>query len=173
MVKTWMAFACSCAFLVHVALNSNTTKPNYHTAWVTESTIALVEHFEGKRHRAYRDSEGNWTIGVGHLIKRKDHHLLRVELTEEEVMGILHRDLQTCSETLQSVLNVGLKRPQIDALHSLCHNIGPDNFARSDVVKYMNRGEMEKAGNAFMNWSKPDVLKKRRQAEKALFLTGL
>ena len=172
MVKTWIAFACACVFLAHAAWKTS-IKPEPVEPWVTGSTIELIEYFEGKRHKAYRDSEGNWTIGVGHLIKRKDHHLLRVELSEEEVMGILHRDLQTCSETLQSVLNVGLKRPQIDALHSLCHNIGPDNFARSDVVKYMNRGEMEKAGNAFMNWSKPEVLKKRRQAEKALFLTGL
>ena len=171
MVKTWIAFACACVFLAHAAWKTS-IKPQPIEPWVTGSTIELIEYFEGKRHKAYRDSEGNWTIGVGHLIKRKDHHLLRVELSEEEVMGILHRDLELCSKALESVFTMGLKRPQIDALHSLCHNIGPDNFLRSDVVKYLKAGDMNRAADAFMNWSNPEVLKKRRSTERALFLAG-
>jgi GH24 family phage-related lysozyme (muramidase) len=42
---------------------------------------------------------------------------------------------------------------------------------RSDVVRYVNQGDNEKAAAAFMQWTKPG-LKKRRQAEKALFLAG-
>jgi GH24 family phage-related lysozyme (muramidase) len=55
---------------------------------------------------------------------------------------------------------------------SLCHNIGPDNMARSEVVKHFNEGNVHKAGEAFLNWSNPPVLKKRRQIEKSLFLAG-
>jgi GH24 family phage-related lysozyme (muramidase) len=43
---------------------------------------------------------------------------------------------------------------------------------RSDVVKYLNAGDPEKAAQAFMNWSNPPELRKRRKAEKALFLAG-
>jgi lysozyme len=173
MVKTVIVLAC--LFVLIIATNTEGPLKDIHSKppWVTSSTIELIEHFEGKRHKAYRDSEGNWTIGVGHLIKQQTRHLLHRELSEDEVMGILHQDLKVCSEALERSLNVGLKRTQIDALHSLCHNIGPDNFSRSDVVKYLNKGEVEKAGNAFMNWTTPPVLKKRRQAERDLFLTEI
>jgi GH24 family phage-related lysozyme (muramidase) len=57
-------------------------------------------------------------------------------------------------------------------MHSLCHNIGPDNMRRSDVVKHLNAGHPDKAAKAFMNWSNPPELRKRREAEKALFLAG-
>jgi lysozyme len=172
MVKTLAVFVFACILPIHSAWGPELTGPQ-QVGWVTESTVLLIKHFEGKRHKAYQDSQGNWTIGVGHLIKRKDHHLLHTELTEQEVMGILHRDLKVCSQALQNVLQVDLKRSQIDALYSLCHNIGPDNFKKSEVVKHLNKGETEKAANAFMNWSRPEVLKNRRQAEKALFLKDI
>jgi GH24 family phage-related lysozyme (muramidase) len=44
-------------------------------------------------------------------------------------------------------------------------------MVRSDVVKYLNQGDYQKAADAFMNWTNPG-LKKRRQAERALFLTS-
>lgn len=140
--------------------------------WVADSTVELIEHFEGKRYRAYQDYGGNWTTGIGHLIRQKDAHLLHRELSEAEVVGILHRDLEKCSTALESALNSIPKRHQIDALMSLCHNIGPDNMARSEVVKHFNDGNVHKAGDAFLNWSTPPVLKKRRQIERSLFLAG-
>jgi GH24 family phage-related lysozyme (muramidase) len=42
-------------------------------------------------------------------------------------------------------------------------------MVRSDVVKHLNQGDNQKAADAFMNWTTPG-LKKRRQAERALFL---
>jgi lysozyme len=139
--------------------------------WVAESTIELVIGFEGMRTKAYQDHVGNWTIGVGHLIHSKNRHMLHRELSEDEVMVLLHTDLKKCSEALESALMVKVNRTQADALHSLCHNIGPDRMIRSDVVRYVNQGDNEKAAAAFMQWTKPG-LKKRRQAEKALFLAG-
>jgi lysozyme len=139
--------------------------------WVAESTIELVTHFEGKRHKAYQDIGGKWTIGVGHLIRPQDRHLLHTELSEEQVMGILHLDLKKCSEALESSLKVPVNRPQSDALHSLCHNIGPDRMVRSEVVQHLNNGDVQRAADAFMNWTRPG-LTKRRQAEKQIFLAA-
>lgn len=173
MVKTWVAPLCAWIFVCSVVFNAvqhnETTKP---FSWVDYSTVALIEHFEGKRHKAYQDSEGNWTIGVGHLIKRQTRDLLYRELSEDEVMAILHRDLEKCTTALESSLNTGINRPQINALLSLCHNIGPDNFIKSEVMKYLNEGNVHKAADSFMNWSNPPVLKKRRQIERTLFLAG-
>jgi len=138
--------------------------------WVAESTIELVTKFEGFRTKAYQDSNGKWTIGVGHLIRSQERYMLHRELSEAEVIDLLHQDLKTCSVALESALKVTITRAQSDAMHSLCHNIGPDRMARSEVVKHLNDGDTVKAADAFMNWTKPG-LKKRRQAERALFLT--
>lgn len=140
--------------------------------WVAESTIEVVTGFEGFRTKAYQDHKGNWTIGVGHLIRQQDRYMLHRELSEDEVRGLLHADLKKCSDALESAIKVMVNRTQADALHSLCHNIGPDRMVRSDVVKYLNEGDQIKAANAFMQWTNPG-LKKRRQAERALFLSNI
>ena len=49
---------------------------------------------EGKRKKAYEDTLGNWTIGIGHLIKIPDEeYLLDKELTELEIDQIFITDL--------------------------------------------------------------------------------
>lgn len=140
--------------------------------WVAQSTIDLVTHFEGKRHVAYHDSQGNLTIGVGHLITRKEAEMAHQRLSEDQVVALLHSDLKKCSDALELAVKVTITRTQSDALHSLCHNIGPDRMVKSDVIRYLNEGDKQKAANAFMNWTKPG-LKKRRQAERALFLAEI
>jgi lysozyme len=140
--------------------------------WVAASTIDLITGFEGFRTKAYQDVNGKWTIGVGHLIRPQDRHMLHRELSDAEVIDLLHQDLKKCSDALESAIKVMVNRAQADALHSLCHNIGPDRMMRSDVVKYLNEGDQVKAANAFMNWTNPG-LKKRRQAERDLFLTDM
>jgi lysozyme len=170
--------SCACAFAV--VLGSITIDPvanwlvQYEKKfeWVAESTIEVVTGFEGFRTTAYQDHKGNWTIGVGHLIRAQDHHMLHRELSEAEVRGLLDSDLKKCSEALKTALTVPVNRTQADALHSLCHNIGTDRMIRSDVIKHLNDGQVHKAADAFMQWTKPG-LKKRRQAERALFLADI
>jgi lysozyme len=61
----------------------------------------------------------------------------------------------------------------MDALYSLCFNIGADHFKQSEVVSHLNQNNYSGAANAFMNWVTPAVLEPRRQKEKKLFLTPI
>ncbi len=91
-------------------------------------TRALLELHEGRRHRAYLDTLGNSTIGIGHLIRPDERHLLTATLTDAEVEELFqsdflaaHSDLtrsfpwfSTMSDVRQAVLidmrfNLGLK----------------------------------------------------------------
>ena len=36
---------------------------------IAKSTLDFITKEEGARNKAYKDSKGLWTIGVGHLIK--------------------------------------------------------------------------------------------------------
>jgi lysozyme len=89
------------------------------------------------------------------------------------VEDLFKSDLKWCDEAVNESIRAPLNQHQYDALYSLCFNIGADNFKKSEVVRHINNLDYMAAGNAFLNWSKPEVLKPRRQKERELFLTSI
>ena len=140
---------------------------------ITKSTLSYITEEEGKRNKAYKDSKGLWTIGVGHLIKPDEQHLITATLTDQEVEDLLKSDLKWCSEAVESSVKVPLTQKQFDALYSLCFNIGEGAFRKSTVVKRLNAGDYKGAADAIEMWNKPAVLINRRKREKALFLADI
>ena len=137
---------------------------------IAESTLDYIIEEEGKRNKAYKDVKGLWTIGVGHLIRPGEQHLIEATLTDEEVKELLRSDLKWCSEAVEGAVKVPLNQNQFDALYSLCFNIGGTAFKNSTVVRKLNEGDYTGAAEAILMWNKPAVLQKRRQREKELFL---
>ena len=137
---------------------------------IAKSTLAFITKEEGSKNKAYKDSKGLWTIGVGHLIKADEPHLKDATLTDEQVEELLKSDLKWCSEAVESAVRVPLQQNQYDALYSLCFNIGEGAFRKSTVVKRLNAEDYQGAAEAILMWNKPAVLQKRREREKALFL---
>jgi lysozyme len=140
---------------------------------IAESTLSFITHEEGFRNKAYKDSKGLLTIGVGHLIKASEPHLVGATLSDEEVKELLKSDLKWCSEAVETSVKVPLTQKQYDALYSLCFNIGETNFKKSTVVKRLNANDYKGAADAIEMWNKPAVLIPRRKREKALFLADL
>ena len=137
---------------------------------IAKSTLDFITKEEGARNKAYKDSKGLWTIGVGHLIKADEQNLITATLTDEQVEDLLRSDLKWCSEAVETSIRVPLEQHQFDALYSLCFNIGGTNFAKSTVVKKINENDLKGAADAILMWNKPDVLINRRKRERALFL---
>ena len=140
---------------------------------IAKSTLDFITKEEGSRNKAYKDSKGLWTIGVGHLIKTDEQHLINTTLTDDQVEDLLRSDLKWCSEAVESSVRVPLKQAQFDALYSLCFNIGETNFKKSTVVKKINENDLKGAADAILMWNKPAVLQKRRERERTLFLSGI
>jgi lysozyme len=140
---------------------------------IAQSTLDFIAKEEGSRNKAYHDSKGLLTIGVGHLIKANEQHLVNAVLTDEQIKDLLKRDLKWCSEAVENSVRVPLKQPAFDALYSFCFNIGETNFKRSTVVKRINAGDLKGAADAMLMWDKPPELIKRRNRERALFLSGI
>ena len=140
---------------------------------IAESTLSYITEEEGFRNKAYKDSKGLPTIGVGHLIKASEPHLLNATLSDEQVKELLRSDLRWCSEAVESSVKVPLTQKQYDALYSLCFNIGETNFKKSTVVKRINQNDLKGAADAILMWNKPAVLEKRRKREKAMFLADI
>jgi lysozyme len=137
---------------------------------IAESTLDFITKEEGLRNKAYKDSKGLWTIGVGHLIKSDEQHLINATLSDQEVKDLLKSDLKWCSEAVESSVKVPLNQAQFDALYSLCFNIGETNFKKSTVVRKLNENDIKGAADAILMWNKPAVLENRRKRERALFL---
>jgi lysozyme len=140
---------------------------------IAESTLAFITKEEGFRNKAYKDSKGLLTIGVGHLIKESEPHLVSATLTDEQVKELLRSDLKWCSEAVETSVKVPLTQKQFDALYSLCFNIGEGAFKKSTVVRRLNENDYKGAADAIEMWNKPAVLIPRRKREKALFLADL
>lgn len=140
---------------------------------ITKSTLDFITKEEGFRNRAYKDSKGLPTIGVGHLIKADEAHLLAATLTDDQVEDLLRSDLRWCSEAVESSVKVPLQQAQFDALYSLCFNIGATAFKNSTVVKRINANDLQGAADAILMWNKPAVLVNRRKRERDLFLGAI
>ena len=140
---------------------------------IAESTLSFITKEEGFRNTAYKDSKGLLTIGVGHLIKASEPHLVSATLSDQEVKELLKSDLKWCSEAVETSVKVPLTQKQFDALYSLCFNIGETNFKKSTVVKRINANDLKGAADAIEMWNKPPVLIPRRKREKALFLADI
>lgn len=140
---------------------------------IAKSTLSFITKEEGVRYRAYQDSKGLWTIGVGHLIKSSEPHLMTATLTQADVDKLLESDLRWCDDAVASSVRVPLAQPQYDALYSLCFNIGETQFKKSTVVKKLNANDYQGAADAILLWNKPAVLEKRRKRERDLFLSAI
>jgi lysozyme len=137
---------------------------------IAKSTLEFVTKEEGFRSKAYADSKGLMTIGVGHLIKPEESNLKDITLTTEQVEDLLRNDLKWCDEAVNQSIKVPLTQNQYDALYSLCFNIGATHFKESTVVRKINQGDLNGAADAFLMWNKPPELEGRRKRERALFL---
>jgi lysozyme len=160
--------------------------------------IELMHLFEGCRLKPYLCPAHIWTIGYGHVlyqdqialpmtpkegytgIIRKDYPLRSADnrtWSKEEVNELFEKDLSVFERGVLR-LSPGLigRQGAFDACVSFAFNAGLGNFQRSAMRMAINRGDFEKAADAFMSWTKAagkvlPGLVRRRQAERALFLS--
>lgn len=140
--------------------------------------LSLIKLYEGLRLKAYKDPVGILTIGYGHTSAAGTPEVkLGMVITREEAEAMLRRDLVTYEKAVADAVKVDLTSNQNSACVSLCYNIGPGNFKKSSVLRFINQGRFDDAADAFLLWNRAggkilSGLVKRRAAEAALFLKG-
>jgi lysozyme len=135
--------------------------------------IAILANREGVRTKAYKDTRGIWTIGVGHTSASGPPTVYPWStITVAAALALFKSELAT---EYEAAIDRDLKRPvnqqQYDALGSFIYNIGTVGFAGSSVVRDINNGDFAAAADAFLLWEKPPELKSRREAERAQFIS--
>lgn len=155
---------------------------------VSPELIEMLRHHEGVRHRPYRCSALLWTVGVGHVIDPKhlgvkfaDRRSLPIpegwdrELTDEEVNGLLAKDLERFEAGVLRLCPVGLNQHRFDALVSFAFNLGLGNLQASTLRRKHLRGDYIGASQEFRRWIRAggrvlNGLIKRRSQEASLYL---
>ena len=156
---------------------------------VSQKCVEMIKHHEGVRTKPYQCPALLWTVGVGHVIV-PEHGRLKLEERKNlpipdgwnrvvpmgEVDDILKKDLARFESGVSRLCPVSLTQGQFDALVSFSFNVGLGNLQRSTIRMKVNRGDMDGAAEAFLDWTKAGgkVLKglvSRRNDERALFLS--
>jgi lysozyme len=120
---------------------------------------------EGKRNKAYRDTKGIWTIGVGHTGPEVTQGLV---WSDEQVMKTFKEDVKWAEAAVNSCTHP-LKQHQFDALVSFVFNIGAGAWHKSTMKKLLQLGNVEAATQQFDRWRFPPEILGRRMQEKAQF----
>lgn len=142
-----------------------------------EGLVALIRH-EGVVPAPYLDAAGVWTFGIGHTAAAgapDPEAMPRGMPVEEdaaiaEAFRVFRADLRGYERDVRRALKVPVKPHQFDALVSFHYNTG--GIARASLTRALNAGDVEDAADLFMNWTRPEVLIPRREAERDLFLHG-
>lgn len=121
---------------------------------------------EGKRNKAYKDTKGIWTIGVGHTGPEVVEGLV---WTDGQVSAALKDDLDGVEQALNVYVLTPLTQNQFDALASFIFNVGVNAFRRSTMLKYLNLRSFEKAALEFDRWHIPPEIISRRDSEHTQF----
>jgi Phage-related lysozyme (muraminidase) len=109
---------------------------------MTSKGIDLLISFEGLRLNAYRDASGKPTIGVGSTFyENGDPVNMGDTITTEEAMRLFKSTVDNIFEKgVRDNIRVELQPNQIDALTSLCYNIGVEALKNSTVLRLINSG---------------------------------
>lgn len=141
----------------------------------SNACYTIVKKWEGLRLKAYKDSNGVWTIGYGttDTTVAFEGNTITKKIAEEYII----RDVLDAFDTINKLVKAPLSQPQADALGCLIYNIGESQFSRSTLLKKLNTKDYLGAWAEFPKWRKAGGkvvagLVSRRQDEAALFLSG-
>lgn len=134
--------------------------------------LELIKRSEGYRNHCYEDVAGFKTIGYGHRLTGTER--FAEGIGEEEAAAILSADVRQAEQAVRRLVRVTLAQGQFDALVDFCFNLGAGRLAGSMLMKELNAGRYEAAGEQLLYWVyaggvKNVGLKARREAEFRLW----
>lgn len=148
---------------------------------VNRETIEHVKRWEGLKLTAYPDPGSRdgtpYTVGYGHT---SDGHLKvyrGLTITPKQAEDALEYDLNETAAKVDELVKVELSDNQFGALVSFAFNVGTGAFAKSTLLKKLNKGDYASVPAELARWTKNygKVMKglvNRRAAEAGLWAKG-
>ncbi len=158
---------------------------------ISEAGIQLIKSFEGCHNSPYKCPAKLWTIGYGHVLypdqarlktDERASYALKPEHNRlwdaDEIDSLLEKDLLRHSVGVRRLCPAAADNQcHLDALVSFSYNCGLGSLQSSTLRMKYNRGDYSGAAEEFLKWNKAGGkvlrgLERRREAERALFLSG-
>lgn len=148
---------------------------------VNRETIEHVKRWEGMKLTAYPDPGSKtgepWTIGYGHTSDGFMKVYRGLTITPKQAEEALEFDLNETAAKVDELVKVELSDNQFGALVSFAFNIGTGAFAKSTLLKKLNKGDYAAVPGEMARWNKNDGkvmhgLVNRRAAEAGLWAKG-
>lgn len=157
--------------------------PEYEPLKLSPTGIKLIQHYEGVKLQAYRDSAGIWTIGYGNTFYEdgtKVKH--RDVISKQRANELFALIVPKFEEFVHNRITRTLQQNEFDALVSFAYNTGggymnKDKWkpydlwakvnAKQDVLSYWKKTAIT-AGGEILNG-----LIKRRKSEAELYSTSM
>lgn len=118
--------------------------------WNPAVAESFVKQWEGLRLKAYHCTASTLTIGYGHTKNVKPGQTI----TKAEAERLLRDDLVEHAEALAPYVTAKLTQGQYIALLDLAFNVGVSAVAKSQTLKYLNAGLLEKTKEGFLSFAK-------------------
>lgn len=147
---------------------------------ISAQGLDLLIQREALSKKTYRDSKGLLTIGVGHLLTKKELRsgLISIKdvqvswpngLTFQQCLDLYRQDLIRFERAVNQHVSVEISQHQYDALVSFAFNVGTTAFKRSTLVRTLNQHDYHRATREFARWRIPPTIISRRAGEQAQF----
>jgi lysozyme len=115
----------------------------------SDNGIDFLKEVESVKLKAYLDTGGVWTNGVGHT--GPDVHEGQV-VDEAQVNAWLKEDVLEAEDAVNRGVKVSLSQNQFDALVSFTFNVGVSAFLNSTLLRKLNASDYEGAKNELSRW---------------------
>lgn len=146
------------------------------TMSISDAGVDAIKFYEGLSLVACKalPTEKYFTIGYGHYgsdVKQGQ------TITKQGAFELLNSDLKSYVVGVNKALKVAVTQNQFDALVSFAYNCGIYGLQNSDLISYLNKGEVFKAAAEFPHWRNSGGaiiagLQNRRARELKLFMKG-
>jgi lysozyme len=123
----------------------------------------FLKEEEGFENKEYTDSEGNLTIGIGHLLTETELKTGYIAIndvkvyykngiTDDHVVNLCIQDTDHSVHCVNRFVTVKLSQNQFNALVSFCYNIGALAFRKSTLLKKLNSELYEEVPFQMKRW---------------------
>ena len=138
---------------------------------ISDKGLDFIKDMEGIERKAYLDTGGVWTVGVGHTGPDVYEGLVA---TDQQINMWLREDVIDAESAVNRLVLVELTQDQFDALVSFVFNIGETAFKKSTLLRKLNENNFPGATKEFLRWDKDNGktiagLTKRRILESRMF----
>lgn len=139
---------------------------------------ALLRELEGVRLKAYPDSAGVWTVGVGATRFLGGTPISKGwKISQEQCDALLDRDAKAAHTAACKLLRDDATRGARIGWSAFIFNLGETRARNSKALREFNRGDMEAFAKEFLEWRMAGGkvvrgLEKRRRRELEIILEG-